>query len=138
MFNKTVKTYIFKKRFKLKLKNLKYTAINLGIASVRTLQSMRLKPNQMESLRRVFVRATMRFGRIWLRTGINYLLTKKSQGSRMGKGIGSVKDWVIEVKTGQQIIEFSFVEDVDVLLLLSKLSKKMPVKVEYVLKNFKY
>ena len=59
---------------------------------MRALQSTRLKPDQMETIRRIFVRNTLRLGKIWLNTKINYLTTKKSQGSRMGKGVGSVKD----------------------------------------------
>lgn len=64
MFNNTQKKFIFKKTFKIKVKNLKYNVLNLGIIAVRVLQSTRLKPDQMETIRRLFVRATFRMGRI--------------------------------------------------------------------------
>jgi len=64
MFNNTQKKFIFKKVFKIKIKNLKYTVLNLGVIGVRALQSIRLEPNQMETIRRLFVRATLRMGRI--------------------------------------------------------------------------
>jgi ribosomal protein L16/L10AE len=46
----------------------------------------------MEMIRRVFVRTTLRMGKIWLNTKINFMLTSKSQGTRMGKGVGSTKE----------------------------------------------
>ena len=107
MFNKTQKLFTFKKVFKLKIKSFKFTMLKLGIVGIRALQSSRLIPDQMETLRRIFVKTTLRFGKIWLNTEINYLLTQKSQGSRMGKGVGSVKDWIIEIKLGQIFIEFN-------------------------------
>lgn len=137
MFNSTQKKFIFKKVFKLKIKNFKYTTFNLGVIAIRALQSTRLKPDQMETLRRLFVRATLRMGRIWLKTKINFKTSKKSQGSRMGKGVGAFKDWVIEVKAGQFIVEFSFV-DFDPSDLLLRMSKKLPIVVDFVYKNYKY
>lgn len=137
MFNNTQKKFIFKKIFKLKIKNLKYNVLGLGIIAVRALQSTRLEPNQMETIRRLFVRATLRMGRIWLKNKINFKTSKKSQGSRMGKGVGSFKDWVIETKLGQIIVEFSFV-DFDPKELLIKMAKKMPISVDFIFKNYKY
>jgi len=137
MFNKTQKLFTFKKVFKLKIKSFKFTMLKLGIVGIRALQSSRLIPDQMETLRRIFVKTTLRFGKIWLNTEINYLLTQKSQGSRMGKGVGSVKDWIIEIKLGQIFIEFSYVE-IDIKLMLLKMSKKMPIIVDFVFKNYRY
>lgn len=137
MFNKTQKTFTFKKLFKIKIKNIRFTKIKLGIAAIRTLQSARLFPDQLEAVRRVFVRATLRMGKIWLCSKINFLETKKSQGSRMGKGVGSTKGWVAEVKVGQILFEFSFV-DVKLDLALISMSRKMPVLVNIIFKNFKY
>ena len=137
MFNNTQKLFLYKKVFKLTIKNIKFNTLKLGIIGMRALQSTRLKPDQMETIRRIFVRNTLRLGKIWLNTKINFLTTKKSQGSRMGKGVGSVKDWIIEVKLGQIITEFSYVE-VNTKSMLLKMSKKMPIYVDFVFKFYKY
>lgn len=137
MFN-TQKSFKFKKVFKLKMKSLKFNSLKLGVFGLRALQSTRLKTTQMETLRRIFVRATLRTGKIWLYTKINYLLTKKSSGSRMGKGVGSTSNWVIEIKLGQIIIEFSFVFDVDIKNILLHMANKMPITVDFVFKQLKY
>lgn len=138
VFNNTQKTFRFKKVFKLKIKNLKFTKLRFGIYGLRALQSTRLLPNQMETLRRIFVRTTLRLGKIWLYTKINYLLSKKSSGARMGKGIGNMSSWVIEIKLGQIIIEFSMVLDIDIKSMLLKMANKMPITVDFVFKELKY
>ena len=137
MFNNTQKLFLYKKVFKLTIKNIKFNALKLGIIGIRALQSTRLKPAQMETIRRIFVRNTLRTGKLWLNTKINYLTTKKSQGSRMGKGVGSVKDWIIEIKLGQIIVEFSFVE-ISTKIMLLNMSKKLPIYVDFIFKFYKY
>jgi ribosomal protein L16/L10AE len=57
---------------------------------IRILESCRLTAKQLEAIRRVFVRETKREGSFFIRVQNNQLLTKKSKGSRMGKGVGSV------------------------------------------------
>ena len=137
MFNKIQKSYIFKKIFKLKIKNLKFNGFKIGILGMRVLQSVRLLPDQMESIRRVFVRATSRMGRVWLTNKINYQISKKSSGSRMGKGVGSPKTWIIEIKLGQMIVEFSYVS-INTSKFIKSVSRKMPVKTEFVFKPYLY
>lgn len=138
MFNNTQKSFKFKKVFKLKMKNLKFSLLKLGFIGLRVLQSTRLLPNQMETLRRIFVRTTLRLGKIWLSTKINYLLSKKSTGSRMGKGVGGTSNWVIEVKVGQIVTEFSLVFDVDIKKMLLYMANKMPVNVDFVFRFIRY
>jgi ribosomal protein L16/L10AE len=65
------------------------------------------------------------------------MLTSKSQGTRMGKGVGSTKEWVIETKVGQIVVEISWV-DADMYAILLKMSKKFPVKVDFVFKDYRY
>lgn len=138
MFKETQKNVNFKKVFKIKIKGLKYTKLQLGVVGLRALQSSRLLPKQMETLRLIFTRGTKKSGKIWLSTKINYLLSKKSKGSRMGKGVGKPTTWVIEVKVGQIIIEFSNVIGVNIIEILIQMANKMPVKVDFIFKQFRY
>jgi ribosomal protein L16 len=90
MFDKIQNVYKFKKVYKKKIKNFKFNNIGVGMVAIRALESGRITPKQLECIRRVVVRKTQRVGKFWLRTFIDQPLTKKSKGSRMGKGAGAI------------------------------------------------
>jgi ribosomal protein L16 len=102
---------------------------------LRVLESCRLTIKQLESIRRVFVRLTRREGRFLIRVFLNQSTTKKSKGSRMGKGVGPIDDWVIDVKAGQIVIEFTFLNDKIVQSFLAGIKGKIPAKTVVVLRD---
>jgi large subunit ribosomal protein L16 len=105
---------------------------------LRVLESCRLTPKQLESIRRVFVRLTRREGRFFIRVFINHSTTKKSKGSRMGKGVGSFDKEVIDVKAGQIIFEFTFFDDTVIKSFLAGIKSKIPAKTEIIFRDHKY
>jgi ribosomal protein L16/L10AE len=80
----------YKKNYKKKIKNINFNKLKADFLGIRILESCRLTAKQLEAIRRVFVRETKREGSFFIRVQNNQLLTKKSKGSRMGKGVGSV------------------------------------------------
>jgi ribosomal protein L16 len=90
MFDKIQSVYKFKKVYKKKIKSFKFNFVEIGIVGIRALESARITPKQLEAVRRVVVRKTQRLGKFWLRAHIDQPLTKKSKGSRMGKGTGAI------------------------------------------------
>ena len=90
MLDKVKNVYKFKKVYKKKIKSFKFNDISIGIIGLRARESARLTPKQLEAVRRIVVRRTQRLGRFWLRAFIDQPLTKKSKGSRMGKGVGAI------------------------------------------------
>jgi len=80
----------YKKLYKKKIKNFKFNFLVEGIMGVRVLESCRITLKQLEAIRRIFVRITKREGRFFIRMHLNQSVTKKSKGSRMGKGVGSI------------------------------------------------
>jgi large subunit ribosomal protein L16 len=92
------------------------------------LESARITPIQLESIRRVVVRKTQRQGKMWLRSFIDQPLTKKSKGSRMGKGTGSVNLWVLDIKVGQILLEISTISLELAKKILSGTFSKLPMK----------
>lgn len=90
MLNNIQNSYSFKKIYKKKIKNVKFNSIKVGIIAIRALESGRLTPKQLESIRRIVVRLTKRAGKFWLRVFVDQPIFKKSKSSRMGKGAGSV------------------------------------------------
>jgi large subunit ribosomal protein L16 len=77
------------KLFKNSWKSHKFNRIVQSAMGLRVLESCRLTPKQIEAIRRVFVKLTKREGKFFIRLQVNKSNTKKSKGSRMGKGAGS-------------------------------------------------
>lgn len=125
----------YKKIHRKKWKNTKFNSLTQGIMGLRVLESCRLTPKQLESIRRVFVRLTKREGRFLIRVFINQSVTKKPKGSRMGKGVGPINSWVIDVKAGQIIFEFTFLNDTIVKSFLAGIKSKIPAKTALVFRQ---
>jgi len=127
--------YKYKKVHKKKWKSFKFNTLTQGLMGLRVMESCRLTPKQLESIRRVFVRETKREGRFLIRVFLNQSTTKKAKGSRMGKGVGGLNDYVIDVKAGQIIFEFTFLNDKVVKKFLAGIKSKLPSKTLLVLRT---
>jgi large subunit ribosomal protein L16 len=138
MFDKVKLNLKFKKIFKKKIKGLKFNFVKVGIVGIRALESARINPNQLEAIRRVVVRKTQRTGKFLLRTFIDQPLTKKSKGSRMGKGVGAIDLWVLDIKVGQIILEISAVSKDLAISILKRAASKLPMNVDLVVKKIWY
>lgn len=75
---------------------------------------------QLESARKVIVRTVRKYknGKIILINFPDKPLTKKSEGSRMGVGKGSIDSWVSKISPGFSLFELrGFPKDISVLAL---------------------
>lgn len=99
-----------------------------GIICVKSLSYGILTDNQLEAVRRCILRKIKRKGIIWIRVQCNYPITKKSIGSRMGKGVGSIKYYISNIKKGRILLELQTLMSKELYLLLKKISFKLPVK----------
>jgi large subunit ribosomal protein L16 len=138
MINSLIHKYKFKKVYKKKIKNIKFNSVRVGIVGIRARESGRITPKQLEAIRRVIVRVTKRAGKFWLRVFVDQPLVKKSKGSRMGKGAGNIALWVMDVKVGQIILEISAITIKIAKKILVSVAGKLPVKSEFIFKNFNY
>lgn len=127
--------YKYKKNFKKKFKNFKFNTLIAGMYGIRVLDSCILTPKQLETIRRVFVRLTKRDGKFLIRIPINQSVTKKSKGSRMGKGTGSIDSWVMDVNAGSIIFEFSFFNKSIIKNFISEIKKKLSPRIEIVFRE---
>ena len=66
----------------------------------RLLRKLRIKKNKKR--RKVLIRSRM----IWFVLFPNFIISKKSKNSRMGKGKGSLVRWSIRVRQGLVFLEF--------------------------------
>lgn len=138
MFDKIQNTSKFKKIYKKKIKAFKFNMVEIGIIGVRALESVRLTPKQLESIRRVVVRKTQRLGKFWLRAHIDQPITKKAKGSRMGKGAGPISLWVLDIKVGQILFEISASSMDLAKAILNIAAQKLPMRVDFVVKKINY
>ena len=114
---------IYKKQHKKKgnyLSSSKYVGvIQYGVVGLKAAVSGVLTFKQVETARRVIARVMKRSGKIFIRVFFSHPLTKKPLLTRMGKGMGVLKEWVAVVKKGMIIIE---VESVKIELGLKALN----------------
>lgn len=73
--------------------------------------------------------------RFWLLTFPNQPLTRKSQGSRMGKGKGKRFTWGVLVKPGVLIYELKNLRLSRGIYFLSQLQRRLPVQSSIILKS---
>lgn len=138
MLNNIQNSYSFKKIYKKKIKNVKFNSIKIGVVGIRALESGRLTPKQLESIRRIVVRLTKRAGKFWLRVFVDQPIFKKSKGSRMGKGAGSVHLWVMDLKVGQILLEISAITIKVAKKIVTSAIGKLPVNSEFIFKKMNY
>ena len=111
-----------------------------GIIGLKSKSYSRITNNQIESLRKDIVRLTKRNCKILIRIDMNYSTTKKSIGSRMGKGVGNFDKYVCYLKKGSIILEFFYstlMSKIYFKKILMTISKKLGVLSSIFEKNIK-
>jgi len=87
-----------------------------------------LTSRQIEAGRRAMTRYVKRDGKIWIRVFPDKPLSKKPAETRMGKGKGSVDQWVCPIKPGRIIFEIEGVSP-EIARVAFKLAQyKLPIK----------
>jgi large subunit ribosomal protein L16 len=105
----------FRKQMKGKNRGLSWRGSDLsfGDFALQATAATRLTARQIEAGRMAIQRAVKRQGKLWIRVFPDKPVTKKPLEVRMGKGKGSVEQWVAVVKPGRIIYEIEGVtEDV--------------------------
>jgi ribosomal protein L16/L10AE len=72
---------------------------------------------------------------VWLYLVPNFIISKKSKNSRMGKGKGLFLKWVIRVKTGFVFLELNKIHPKKVFNVISRLVRLLKVKVSVIKKE---
>ena len=127
---------------KFRIKNIKKGSSNFsnyqqyGILCVKSLTYGILTDNQLEAVRRCILRSIKRKGIIWIRIQCTYPVTKKSVGSRMGKGVGAVKMYISNVKKGSILLELQAPISRELLFLLKKVASKLSVKIAIFIRSY--
>lgn len=129
-----------KKRFRIK--NIRSNGSSFsnysqyGVLSIKSRNYGIITANQLESIRRCILRKIKKKSIIWIRCQCKFPVTKKSAGSRMGKGVGSVYQHVAHIKQGMILIELQVNITKDLILFLNELTLRLPVKASILVKSY--
>lgn len=75
---------------------------------------------------------------LWFVLFPNFILTKKSKNSRMGKGKGLLTRWTIRVRGGLTLFEFKGYNYNKINFFKNQIQKRLPIKIACVYKNIIY
>ena len=76
-----------------------------GNYGLQSLKAGRVTQFQLEACRKFLRKKLKRHGKLWINIFPHWPLTKKSTGTRMGKGKGDVVSWFCRVKENTMLFE---------------------------------
>lgn len=99
-----------------------------------SLESGYITPQQVESIRKVFVRYTSRTIKTWIKLSTVFNKTAKAKESRMGKGKGKINLTLARVFPGTPILEITQNKHINPIIF-KIVKSKIPLKTKFVAKN---
>jgi large subunit ribosomal protein L16 len=81
-----------KKKYFLNILTKFLGSIHYGVFGIKASSSNIVTTKQLETIRRIFVKITKRTGKLFIRVFFFFPKTEKPLLSRMGKGVGSIKN----------------------------------------------
>ena len=107
-------------------------SLAFGTYGLKAIELGRINSRQIEAGRVALSRTMKRTGKIWIRVFPDKPLTAKPVGVRMGKGKGSVEEWVMNIKPGRIIFEITGVDNDTAIKALKLAAAKLPFKTKIV------
>ncbi len=106
--------------------------VTFGDYGLMALEPAWITSRQIEACRRAVVRHIKRRGKVWIRIFPDKPVTAKPAETRMGKGKGSVEQWVAVVKPGRILFEMQGMPEDIAREALRLASYKLPIKTKFV------
>jgi len=113
-------------------KSYRANTLAFGTYGLKAIELGRINSRQIEAGRVALSRTMKRTGKIWIRVFPDKPLTAKPVGVRMGKGKGSVEEWVMNIKPGRIIFEITGVDDATAVRALTLAAAKLPFKTKII------
>ena len=85
--------------------------VSFGTIGLQATGRGRITARQIEAARRAMTRHIKRGGKIWIRVFPDKPITNKPLEVRMGKGKGSVENWVAQIQPGKMLYEMEGVSE---------------------------
>lgn len=108
------------------------TKLALGDFALKATEAGRINSRQIEAARVALTRHVKRQGKTWIRVFPDKPLTKKPLETRMGKGKGSVEEWVMNIQPGRILFEMTGVSEDMARSALALAMSKLPFKTKFV------
>lgn len=126
------KTTKFRFYHKPSVSGSKIPILSQGTWGLYVIQKARLTLTQIEAVKTIILKKTKKLGKIWFRIFLHLPLSKKTLGTRMGSGKGSLVTWYTIVKPGDIIVELSDLPDLVAKKALRSAAFKLPVKLKII------
>ena len=109
-------------------KSFRGNKIEFGEFALKAVSAGRINSRQIEAARITMTREMKRQGKSWIRVFPDKPLTRKPLETRMGKGKGSVEEWVMNIKPGRIVFEVAGVSEEVSRAALTLALHKLPFK----------
>jgi len=109
-------------------KSFRGNKIEFGEYALKAVSAGRINSRQIEAARITMTREMKRQGKSWIRVFPDKPLTRKPLETRMGKGKGSVEEWVMNIKPGRIVFEVAGVPENVARAALTLARHKLPFK----------
>ena len=106
--------------------------LSFGSHGLKAVSEHRVRSNQIESARKVIVRAMGKTGKIWIRVFPDKPFTQKPPEVKLGKGKGDPAGYEVEVLPGRIMFEVDGIPAAEAREALRKAGAKLPLKTKVV------
>ncbi len=124
-----------RQRGRMKGKANRGNTVHFGDIGLSAMEPAIITNRQIEAARVAISRHVKRGGKLHIRIFPDFPYTKKPAETRMGKGKGSIEQWVCKIKPGKIMFEISGVEETLAREALRLASFKLPVKTKIYLRR---
>ncbi len=124
--------YRKQQRGRMKGKESRGIVVTFGDYGLQALEPSWITARQIEAARRAIVRHMRRRGKYWIRVFPDKPITAKPAETRMGKGKGTVDQWVAVIRPGRVMFEISGVSDDVAREALRLAAHKLPIRTQVV------
>ncbi len=122
---------------KLKKKEFKHFKLIKGFIGLKCLYGDKIDSKQILSFLKIITRYCKRKYKLWLYCFPNIALTAKSISVRMGKGVGTIINWIYIIKKNNIFVEILGKSKNILLLGLKKAKKKLKIFSKIIIKKKK-
>ncbi len=116
-------------------KSYRGSSIAFGEIALKAVEAGRINSRQIEAARIAMTRRVNRMAKSWIRVFPDKPITSKPLEVRMGKGKGSVDQWVMNIKPGRIIFEMAGVNEDLARSALTLAMHKLPFKTKIVTRD---
>jgi large subunit ribosomal protein L16 len=128
--------FIYKNIFKRRtFRTPKNNKIIYGQCGLKLLQPVRLNNKQIFRMKLFLKKSSRKFDKtsryVWFNLFPHLPLSKKVEGSRMGKGVGKLASWFIELPAGVSIFEFRNLRPGRAYYFARQIQHRLPAKTRF-------